>query len=265
MSCRSAFLSVLVALWTSSPVTATPGSDEDPAESWARYSRSASTLEPGYTFPHSDCFRRAALAYRLPLTLLLAVARGESDFKPDAKSRANAHGVMQIQWPETAHHLGIHQLSQLYDPCVNIDAGARYLKELLARYDGDLHLALAAYNYGPGRIAPGSATIPSGARWYSSYIFRHLTFVLGDGGAGEIAPTLYSEFGRSLLLRFGEPYRAEAFVAFVEQGLPEDGPDVQIDWFRTGVGQFEVVFTYADKESFENGARLLRRAGFAVE
>lgn len=239
--------------------------DEDPAIAWAQYLQSASAREPGYTFPHTDCFRRAANAYGLPLTLLLAVARGESDFDPAAKSRANAHGVMQIQWPETAHHLGIHRLSELYEPCVNIDAGARYLAELLARYDNDLHLALAAYNYGPGRIPPGAASIPSGAQWYSAYIYRHLAFVLGNDVSGQIEPSLYSEFGRSLLLSFGEPYRADAFVTYIEQTLPEEGRSLQIDWFRIGVGQFDVVFTYPDKDAFEQGARLLSRAGFRVD
>ena len=258
---------VWLALFLLVPATAAPavpGSDEDPSGAWAHYLQSSSAEEPGYTFPHADCFRRAANAYALPLTLLLAVARGESDFDATAKSRANAHGVMQIQWPGTAHHLGIQRLSELYEPCVNIDAGARYLAELLSRYDGDLHLALAAYNYGPGRIAPGAASIPSGAMWYSSYIYRHLAFVLGNG-TGDIGPTLYSAFGRSLLLSFGEPYRAEAFVAYVEQNLSGEGPRPQIDWFRTGVGQFDVVFSYPDKDAFEAGARLLKRAGFAVD
>ncbi len=244
---------------------AASGTAEDPARAWAQYMASASTLEPGYTFPHSDCFRRAARDHSLPLTLLLAVARGESDFDPVAKSRANAHGVMQIQWPGTAKHLGIQRLSQLYDPCVNIDAGARYLVELLDRYDGDLHLALAAYNYGPGRIRPGATRIPSGARWYSAYIYRHLGFVLGGGVPGLAGSSLYSELGRSLLVSFGEPYRAEAFVALVEDRLPDGGTPIQVDWFRTGVGRFDVVFTYADKDAFEDGARVLQRAGFRVD
>ena len=265
MNHRAFLVLLILAPATAAPAVATHASDDDPAMAWAQYMESATALEPGYTFPHADCFRRAANAYGLPLTLLLAVARGESDFDPDAKSRANAHGVMQIQWPETARHLGIHRLSQLYEPCVNIDAGARYLGELLTRYDGDLHLALAAYNYGPGRISPGVAGIPSGARWYSAYIYRHLAFVLGNGGTLQIAPTLYSKFGRSLLLSFGEPYRAEAFVAYIERNLPEEGPAPQIDWFRTGVGQFDVVFTYPDKDAFEHGARVLGRAGLAVD
>ena len=256
-------LALLAPAFASAASTAHDGG-EDPVIGWARYMQSAAAQEPAYTFPHADCFRRAADAHELPMTLLLAVARGESDFDAGAKSRANAHGVMQIQWPETARHLGIERLSQLYEPCTNIDAGARYLTELLARYDGDLHLALAAYNYGPGRIPPGAMSIPAGALWYSGYIYRHLGFVLGDGAAARAVATLYSEFGRSLLLSFGEPYRAAAFVAHVEDRVG-DADALQIDWFRTEVGRFDVVFTYADRAAFDAGARELRRAGFPVD
>ncbi len=140
-------------------------SDAELDSAWASYSKNRTHLEPAYRFPHATCFGTAAIQYNLPETLLLAVARGESDFEATARSKANAHGVMQILWPGTARHLGIHRLSELYDPCTNIDAGARYLKELLGRYDGNLHLALAAYNYGPRRIATDGSNIPSGATW----------------------------------------------------------------------------------------------------
>ena len=92
---------------------------------WENYTRHLSANEPAYRFPHATCFKASALQYGLPETLLLAVARGESDFEPTARSRANAHGVMQILWPGTARHLGINRLSDLYDPCTNIDAGSR--------------------------------------------------------------------------------------------------------------------------------------------
>ena len=122
--------------------TAGHATRQDLGALWASYASTGASAEPAYTFPHSTCFKAAALQYDLPETLLLAVARGESDFEPTARSRANAHGVMQILWPDTARHLGIFRLSQLYDPCTNIDAGARYLRELLGRYEGNLHLAL---------------------------------------------------------------------------------------------------------------------------
>ena len=231
-------------------------------DAWRNYAGKQTQLEPAYRFPHANCFSAAALQYDLPETLLLAVARGESDFEATARSRANAHGVMQILWPDTAKHLGIHRLSSLYDPCTNIDAGARYLKELLARYKGNMHLALAAYNYGPRRIPIDGGTIPTGANWYSGYIFRHLNYVLGDASpAKSVGDALYSDFGQSTLVTFGEPYRAAAFVASMEQ----QAPDLNLDWFRRGTGEFEVVMTYADRQEFDTSAGLLRKAGFRVD
>lgn len=229
---------------------------------WQEYARGQATLAPAYTFPHATCFKAAALQYGLPETLLLAVARGESDFEPTARSKANAHGVMQILWPGTARHLGIHRLSELYEPCTNIDAGARYLRELLDLYDGNLHLSLAAYNYGPSRISRDGDDIPSGAEWYSGYIYRHLNYVLGNGKAHRPVPdTLYSDIGQSTLLTFGEPYRAEAFI----ERLEDKAPGLSLDWFRRGTGEFEVVMTYADREEFDNSARQLRSAGFRID
>lgn len=229
---------------------------------WQNYSANQISLEPAYTFPHSTCFRVAALEYGLPESLLLAVARGESDFEATARSRANAHGVMQILWPGTAKHLGINRLSDLYEPCTNIDAGARYLKELLSRYDGNVHLALAAYNYGPGRIAKDGNGIPSGATWYSGYIYRHLNYVIGSGSVTNPVPdTLYSAIGQSTLLTFGEPYRAEAFI----ERLEKQSPELNLDWFRRGTGEFEVVMTYANREEFDRNARQLARAGYRLD
>ena len=135
------------------------------------------------------------------------------------------------------------------------------MKEMLARYDGNLHLALAAYNYGPERIAVDGGAIPNGAEWYSGYIYRHLTYVLGDRAinrAGE--HTLYSELGRSVLVTFAEPYRASAFVDRLEQHAPA----LKLDWFRKGVGQFVVVLSYADRDEFAASSRLLADAGFPL-
>ena len=227
---------------------------------WSEYSVDADGTSPAYRFPHATCFKAAAAAHQIPETLLLAVARGESDFDVTARSKANAHGVMQIQWPGTAKHLGIHRLSDLYEPCTNIDAGTRYLKELISRYGGNLHLALAAYNYGPGRISR-NGRIPTGAVWYSGYIHRHLQYVLGDGRETTPAPdTLYSDIGQSTLLTFGEPYRAEAFIEQLESRSPE----LRLDWFRRGTGEFEVVMTYASREEFDLSARRLVAAGYRI-
>ena len=254
-----ALLITVAILWSTA---AASSSATNPAEAWQQFAANTSAAAPGLRFPHDTCFRAAALAYDLPYTLLLAVARGESDFDPMARSKANAHGVMQILWPTTANHLGIYRLSQLYEPCTNIDAGARYLREMLERYGGDIHLALAAYNYGPERIPNSGKDIPAGATWYSGYILRHLNFIIGDGAVARSgAARLYSDLGRSTLLVFGEPYRAAAFVTRLEQRAP----GLQLDWFRRGTGEFAVVLVYDDREAFDRSASLLRQAGFRLD
>lgn len=234
----------------------------DPDAAWKNYLKNDTDIAPSLQFPYGSCFKAAAAAYNLPETLLLAVARGESDFEATARSKANAHGVMQILWPTTANHLGIYRLTQLYDPCTNIDAGARYLREMVDQFDGNLHLALAAYNYGPDRIARNRDNIPSGARWYSDYIYRHLNYVLGDGqprkSPGE---TMYSELGRTVLVTFAEPYRAAAFV----DGLEQRSPSLKLDWFRKSVGKFSVVVSYNDRDDFRNTTTLLANAGFPLD
>lgn len=258
---RTVFVAGLAALVLWTTALARPRAEPNPERAWQAYAATADTTMPGYRFPYDACFQAASLAHDVPHTLLLAVARGESDFEPTARSKANAHGVMQILWPTTARHLGIHRLSELYEPCTNIDAGARYLREMLDRYDDDIHLALAAYNYGPNRIPRNATRIPDGATWYSGYIYRHLDFVLGDGApAITAADRLYSKFGRSTLVTFGEPYRAAAFVQTLERRAPE----VELDWFREGTGEFAVVFVYEDRDAFDRGAAKLQRAGFRL-
>jgi hypothetical protein len=253
---------LLIACLLSIASAATVKDITDPNMAWQDYLANDTHIESSYRFPHATCFKAAALAHDLPHTLLLAVARGESDFEATARSKANAHGVMQILWPATANHLGIYRLSDLYDPCTNIDAGARYLKELVERYDGNVHLALAAYNYGPERISKNGNGIPAGAEWYSSYIFRHLNYVLGDSiNKTRNNNYLYSELGRSTLVSFGEPYRAKAFVTNLEQA----SPGLRLDWFRKGVGKFAVVLIYEDRNDFDKSASLLRQAGFRLD
>jgi len=258
---KSLLIAVSIVLLAVSGIS-TAAVRQDLDAQWRTYAHSQVTAEPAYKFPHATCFKAAALQYDLPETLLLAVARGESDFEATARSRANAHGVMQILWPGTARHLGIHRLSDLYDPCTNIDAGARYLRELLQTYGGNMHLALAAYNYGPGRIARDGNNIPTGATWYSGYIYRHLNYVLGSGATRKPVPdTLYSDIGQSTLLTFGEPYRAAAFI----ENLEKKAPNLSLDWFRRGTGEFEVVMTYADRAEFDRSAGQLRNAGFRID
>ncbi len=123
-------------------------------------------------YPYQSCFEIASRMHDVPVDLLLAVAATESAWDPDARSHANAHGIMQIQWPGTARHLGVKRVAELYNPCLNIELGTRYLRELLDASGGDVERALAAYNYGPGRISR-SAELPAGAIAYAGRVAEH--------------------------------------------------------------------------------------------
>ena len=96
-----------------------------------------------------DIFEKAAKKYNLPLNLLKAIGKAESGFDPNAVSPSGAQGVMQLM-PKTAEYLGV---KDPFDPEQNIMGGAKYISEMLKKYDGDVNLALAAYNAGMGNVA----------------------------------------------------------------------------------------------------------------
>jgi len=234
---------------------------------WHRFLADDALKTPVIRFPYDHCFNSAARNFDLPLSLLVAVARGESGFDPSARSDRNCHGLMQIQWPGTAKHLGIHRIAALYEPCTNIRAGAKYLRELMNRYDQNLHLALAAYNYGPSRIRQNSKPrgIPQGAQWYSGYIYHHLEYVTQGGSAapdtdGPGGATSYGREKRLAIITFSQPYRANAFY----QHLRKQAPSLNLDWYRIGLGRFQVVMLYTDTKSLEAGRRKLRNIGIIV-
>src|SRR6185436_3307146 len=91
----------------------------------------------------------AAAAHGVSAHLLRAVVEGESGFDPWTVSRAGAQGLMQLM-PATAALMGVNDRM---DPRQNVFGGARYLSQLLDRFDGDVALTLAAYNAGPAKVA----------------------------------------------------------------------------------------------------------------
>ncbi len=81
--------------------------------------------------------------------LISSVIQAESNFNPAACSPKGAQGLMQLM-PTTAAHFSV---KNAFEPEANVNAGSSYLHDLLARYDGDIVNALAAYNAGPDRVA----------------------------------------------------------------------------------------------------------------
>jgi soluble lytic murein transglycosylase-like protein len=102
--------------------------------------------------------------------LLRSVMRQESGFKPCAVSVAGAMGLMQIM-PGTAEML---KLDDPFDPQKNVDAGASFLKMMLDRYQGNVTLALGAYNAGPGSVDKAGGVPPI------AETMQYITNILGD-------------------------------------------------------------------------------------
>lgn len=96
----------------------------------------------------NQIFEKASNEYNVPVSLLKAVAKAESNFNPNAVSNCGAQGVMQLM-PSTAKSLGV---IDAFDAEQNIMGGAKYLSQMLARFNGNTELALAAYNAGPGNV-----------------------------------------------------------------------------------------------------------------
>lgn len=91
----------------------------------------------------------SARKFKLPVQLVTAIIKVESNFNPRAVSSEGARGLMQLM-PTTAERLGVRNS---FDITQNINGGCKYLKGLLERFDGNLELAVAAYNAGPGAVA----------------------------------------------------------------------------------------------------------------
>lgn len=100
------------------------------------------------TASYSDAVTQAAKKHQVDAALIRALMHAESAFNPNALSHKGAQGLMQLM-PGTADELGV---DDAFDPAQNIQGGAKYLARLLKQFNGNIKLATAAYNAGPGAV-----------------------------------------------------------------------------------------------------------------
>jgi len=261
--------------------------------------------EPDFKFPYDKCFRDAAEDNNIPLTVLLAVARGESDFNPDAglgKKGHNAYGIMQIQWfddknSDTARDLGFTSKNQLFEPCENIKAGAKYIAWLLKAFDNNMYKAIAAYNIGIGNMQKGLEK--KAETFYSNYIYHHLKTVAGQQLATldlEIITTqqlasldnkqtnvptmtgekikasekaeakvespraekVYIPKNKLVINRFYSANKALNFMKF----LQSQDNSLKIEWFGNNIGETYIVMLYESPDEKSASLKKLENIGF---
>lgn len=125
--------------------------------------------------------RWIAPQYKLDPELVLAVVGAESTFDPNASSPKNAQGLMQLL-PATARRFGVRNIR---DPIENLRGGMAYLRWLMARFDGDIRLVLAAYNAGEGAVRRFGGIPPY--RETQTYIRRVLrSYAAADDPAADV-------------------------------------------------------------------------------
>lgn len=137
--------------------------------------RSRSVISDGELEP---VIARHSRAHRLHPALIRAVIKTESDFDPLAVSRAGAIGLMQLM-PQTALRFDVRDS---YNPDENIGGGTKYLRQLLDRFNGNLPLALAAYNAGENAVERHQGLPPiAETRQYVKKVLRYYhAFLMND-------------------------------------------------------------------------------------
>ena len=142
--------------------------------------------------PYRGLIRAAAARHGLASELVEAVIRVESNFEPRAVSSKGARGLMQLM-PKTARLLGVRNV---FDARQNIEGGARHLRNLVDRYNGNLTLALAAYNAGADAVARHGGIPPyAETRAYVARVLKLLqrTGLPASAEAAEAQATLRAE------------------------------------------------------------------------
>ena len=124
--------------------------------------------KPEFRFDH--IVQRVADRYEVDPALVRAIIMAESSYNPKAVSKKGAEGLMQLM-PKTAEYLGVEDT---FDPEHNIDAGVRYFRQLLDQFNGNVKLALAAYNAGGSRVKKYKGIPPfKDTQYYVKKVFEY--------------------------------------------------------------------------------------------
>lgn len=127
------------------------------------------TADSMKTTKYDSYFKEAAIKYNVSESLLKGIAKAESDFDPNSLSGSGAMGIMQLM-PETAKGLGV---KDPYDPRQNILGGAKCISQKLEEFNGDVRLALAAYNAGSGAVKRAGSVVPSYCKTYVNRVISY--------------------------------------------------------------------------------------------
>ena len=160
--------------------------------------RAVTQARPGPELDLEAIIRRYSREARVESKLVTAVIRAESSFDPSAVSRRGAMGLMQLM-PGTAEAL---KVEDPFDPVENIRGGTRYLREMLDAFDGNLELALAAYNAGPEAVRRFDGIPPY--RETVDYVEKVMRMYRGDPSYAVRATQSVGRGRRTYLTRDGE-------------------------------------------------------------
>lgn len=160
--------------------------------------RSAGPTTASNSADYTEIINEACERHGVDASLVRAVVKVESDFNPYAVSRKGAMGLMQLM-PQTALDWNVRNS---FDPTENIDGGVKYLKYLIDRYEGNLSLALAAYNSGETSVKKWG-TIPP-FKETQQYVKRILNIYYGKSGSAVQGSTGYVKQYTTIYMGYGD-------------------------------------------------------------
>lgn len=133
------------------------------------------TISHTYRNDYDALILKAARQYGVDFDLIKSMIKVESDFDPRAVSPKGALGLMQIM----PYNVSTLNITDPFDPYQNIMGGARFFKQMLDRFNGDVTLALAAYNAGPGAVERNQMNVPGipETRDYVNKVLKHYEYL----------------------------------------------------------------------------------------